>query len=277
MSELQLIESSHNLRAPIDIFSSVKKKDIASADVMTPSDLGVPKQDTKDDLNTLDFHEWLPFASKELCISSDIMDYIIVPVIIMPSDLPNRNGVGFPLSELVKFNTEFGMQAYKTFKGKPTYYEHKNQDCTKAKGVIIDTYMRKFKGFGGGSIWKLVALLGFDRTKDPELCNRIVTGDINTYSMGSYVTKYTCSVCGRDKGKCTHLSNTAKVNFNLIDGKYLAYCLAMGICGFETSAVENPAYPVAISDYPMPIDDHKPMLVSSPAARFGGKHTNFRG
>lgn len=244
------------LKTPFDVFRAYKKHEVDPEEIKV-SDVGIPKSDIHGESQVLDFNIWLPFAAKHMNISKDIKDYILVPVIIMPSDLPNRNGVGFPLSELVKFNPEMGMQAYKTWKGKPTYYEHSNKDLLQAKGVIVDTYMRKFQGFGGGVIWKLVALLAFDRSKDPELCRRILLPEgnaerLNTYSMGAYVGKYTCSVCGRDKGKCTHLSTTSKVNFHMVEDM-LAYCLAMDIIGFETSAVETPAYTVAISDTVMPI------------------------
>jgi hypothetical protein len=90
----------------------------------------------------LDFPKWLPFASKSLKISASLSDYIVVPVVIMPTDLPNRNGVAFPLAQLVKWDNEMGRVAYKTWTGQPVHYEHANQDPTKAYGVVVDTYLR---------------------------------------------------------------------------------------------------------------------------------------
>ncbi|QJT71284.1 hypothetical protein GR11A_00247 [Vibrio phage vB_VcorM_GR11A] len=251
MSEI-ITQSGTSLHSPLDVHRMLKRKELASPHDMISDRVGIPKgMDQTND--HVDFASWLPFASKIYKTSPRVEDYILVPVIIMPSDLPNRNGVGFPLEELVRFDPEAGCQAYKTWKGKGTYYEHANQILHEAKGIIVDTYMRKFKGFGGGHIWKLVALLAFDRSKDPQLCKRILNGDLNTYSMGAYVTKYKCSVCGRDKGLCSHLSSTKKVNFDLAAGGKLVYQLACGITGFETSAVEDPAYTTAISDVIMPM------------------------
>ncbi|QJT70858.1 hypothetical protein GR7B_00060 [Vibrio phage vB_VcorM_GR7B] len=252
MAKEIITQGGIQLSTPLDIHRMMKRKEIATASDMYSDTMGIPT-DSGAVRDHVDFASWLPFSAKPYNISNKIEDYVLVPVIIMPSDLPNRNGVGFPLNELVKFSPEHGMQAYKTWKGKGTYYEHANQILHEAKGVIVDTYMRQFKGFGGKKIWKLVALLAFDRSKDPAMVKRILSGDLNTYSMGAYVTKYKCSVCGRDKGLCSHLSTQKKVNFQLEAGGKLAYQLACGIEGFETSAVEDPAYVSAISDHVMPV------------------------
>ena len=60
----------------------------------------------------LDFEQVLPFFAPQYHISPDAKDYIIVPVIVVPSDLPNRNRVGFPLKELMRANPETGQLAY---------------------------------------------------------------------------------------------------------------------------------------------------------------------
>ena len=80
--------------------------------------------------SSLDITTWLPFAAKKYVLSGDIRDYIFVPIVTITADVPNRNGIAFPLKELVTFDTEAGMQAYKTFKGKPIFIEHANRDIT---------------------------------------------------------------------------------------------------------------------------------------------------
>lgn len=195
----------------------------------------------------LDFEGWLPFAAKPYHISPNIQDYLLVPVIIMPSDLPNRNGVAFPLRELVRFNPSLGRQAYKTWKGQPTHLEHKNDDITEAYGVIADAFLRPMKTHGQNKIWKLMLLLAFDKTKHPELTSRIETGEINSYSMGAFVDSYTCSICGADLGGCVHLNPKQPGQFYEY-GSQLAFRNVRGITGFETSAVADPAYVSAISD-----------------------------
>lgn len=192
----------------------------------------------------LDLNRWLPFAAKKYKISDRIEDYVFVPVFTIPSDLPNRNGVGFPLQSLIEFNPDTGDQAYKSFKGKPTFLEHENKDYTKAHGVIVDTFMNRLKGYQG-NIWKLLELLAFDRNKY-DTAKRILSGDLNTYSMGAYVDKYSCSYCGKELGQCTHVKKN-RLDFYEKDG-VLVYKNLHGIDGFETSAVGTPAFPVAISD-----------------------------
>lgn len=237
---------------PIDVFKESKRSGIltsagpaaAPAVVLDNADIrdvgvetGIP----------MDFGQWLPYCSPHYHISPDPKDFVLVPVIIMPSDLPNRNGVAFPLSELVKFNPELGVQAFKTWKGKPTHLDHKNEDITKAYGVIVDSSLRKLVGFNEGRLWKVLAFLAFDRSKHADLCQRILEGDINSYSMGAWIAQYDCSYCGEQVGKCDHLHKNKPGEMYQKDHK-LVFRNCVGIEGFETSAVETPAYISAISD-----------------------------
>lgn len=196
----------------------------------------------------LDLLTWLPFASKEYHISPDVNDYVGVPVIIMPSDLANRNGVGFPLRQLIRFDPEMGRQAYKTWKGMPTYSEHQNDDYTKARGVIADSLMRKLVGFSGNQVWKVLLFLLFDRSKYPDVANRILTGETNSYSMGAWVNSYECSLCHAELGKCHHIDPKEPHKIKEY-GNELAFRHAIGIRGFECSEVATPAYISAISDH----------------------------
>jgi hypothetical protein len=235
-------------RPPVDVHSALRSKNAvlssASADVSRlelGADLGTSA------FNTLDFASWLPACAKEYHISKSVDDYILVPVIAMPSDLPNRNGVGFPLSELRTWRTDDGMLAFQTFKGKPVHIEHDNKDPTKAVGVIIDTAMMPMLGFGGGSLWKLLLLLAIDRSKDPVYAMRVANGDINSYSMGAWVEAYSCGYCGAPAGACSHINLRRPRDFYILDGK-LVYRRVHGIKGFECSIVEDPAFVTAISD-----------------------------
>lgn len=194
----------------------------------------------------LDITTWLPFAAKTYNISPDIRDYIFVPVFTIPSDLPNRNGVGFPLKSLIEFSPEIHMQAYKGFKGCPTFYEHDNEDPLKAHGVIADAYLKNLKGFSQNKVWKLLELLTFDRSKYVDTVKRIIDNDLNTYSMGALVTEYSCSYCGATLGKCDHIKKN-RIDFYEKQGQVVFKNLH-GILPIETSAVEVPAYSPAISD-----------------------------
>ena len=227
----------------LDLFKEQKKSGRATVEAnavtINVPELGAPVP--------LDFNTWLPFSAPHYHISSDPKDYVITPVIVMPSDLPNRNGVAFPLRELVRFHPHLGQQAYKTWKGKPTFREHANKDIEKAHGVIADSFLRPLHGWAGGKIWKVLLLLAFDRSKHPELANNILAGDENAYSMGAWVATYSCSYCGQEVGKgCTHLREKQN-DFYELDGK-LVHKNCVGIEGFECSSVATPAYISAISD-----------------------------
>lgn len=183
---------------------------------------------------TIDMKQWLPHCARVLHISPDPKDYVLVPVVTILSDLPNRNGVGFPLAELVAWCPERGMQSYKTFTGQPVYLEHANTNLVDARGVILDCALRKLKGYGNGRIWKVVELLAVDRSKDIETATRILTRKINSYSMGAWVTGYRCGYCNADAGKCGHINLKRPVDLYVHQGK-LVFRHALGINGFETS------------------------------------------
>lgn len=206
-----------------------------------------------------DAPSWLPFASESYQVSANIKDYVLVPVNILPSDLPNRNMVGFPYTELSSWSPRDGMISYQTWKGKPTHIEHLNRDWTRAKGAIMDVAMQPMHG-RQGNLWKVLALCGFDRSKDAALANDILTGARSNYSMGAMVSQYSCSVCGcrtelgsgKEGMACgkTHIDpksgrfKTFKINGENILGHYNAH----GIQGFEVSSVGTPAWPSAVTD-----------------------------
>jgi len=189
----------------------------------------------------LDVKRWLPQASKIYKISKDINDYLVVPVCIFLSDLPNRNGVAFPLQELVKFNPDTGDLAYRSWKGKPTFMEHRNNVLSEAKGVIFDAFIENAPEFEGDLV-KVILLAGYDKTKDPELCRKILSGERPCYSMGSYSEDFVCSICGKrmSQGGCEHASIT-NPQFKIFDGK-LGFYNVEGVCGFELSNVATPAF-----------------------------------
>jgi hypothetical protein len=238
--------------SPIDVYKESKRSGVltlagpAAAPAIVLDNGDVRDQGISEGV-PMDFAQWLPYCAPVYQVSSDPRDYVMVPVIIMPSDLPNRNGVAFPLRELIKFNPELGQQAYKTWKGKPTHLDHKNEDITKAYGVIADTTLRKLVGFNEGRLWKVLSFLAFDRSKHADVCQRILDGDINSYSMGAWIAQYTCSYCDAELGKCDHLAKNKPGEMYQKDNR-LVFRNCAGIEGFETSAVETPAYISAISD-----------------------------
>lgn len=201
------------------------------------------------------FESWLPFCAPHYNISPNPTDYLFRPVVIMITDLPNRNGVGFPASELAKWSEQGGCQAYKTWIGKPLHSEHgtwhpdpQNPDPKLAIGVVVDAVMKPLIGYGENKLWKVLLLCAVDKTKDVKRAKDIESGRLNTWSMGALVGHYTCSYCGGVVGeKCDHIDPDEPVVMYRI-GKELVYRLCADIFAVENSSVNDPAYGVAASD-----------------------------
>ena len=212
-------------------WATTNKKEQAMADIF----------EKPESSSELGFEKWLPFAAQAYDLSTNIKDYLIHPAMVMMSDVPNRNGVAFPLKELIKWNSDHGMQAYRTWVGKPMFEEHRSDVLKTAIGIVIDVRLVPLVGFAGGKIYKVMALIAIDRTKNSELAKRIEEGKQNTYSMGAFVGGYTCSYCDAEVGKCIHIDPRDPVTFYEQHGK-LVYKNVVDIVGYEFSSVEDPAY-----------------------------------
>lgn len=201
----------------------------------------------------LDVNAWLPRAAEHYNISQDLRDYVLHPAVVNVSGIPNTNSDGFELRDWLTFRPEFGQLAYKTFKGKPTFVEHANNDHRKAHGVIFDAQMRRLDNYAADHA-RLFLLLAFDRNHDPRLCADILSGKHNTYSKGTWYKAYTCSICGETfNGRskpCGHINGRTKM---MPDGR-IAYRKCHVLEGFECSAVRNPAFICAAPDPSMVLD-----------------------
>lgn len=219
---------------------------------LTTTDTGVggldelPANDTA--AANLNLEQWLPFAAKAYSISPSLKDYFFRTAPLFITDLPNRNGVSFPASELAKWSIDGGCQAYQTWKGKPMHVEHEDEDPTKAIGVIVDVAMVPLKGFSNDKLWKVIALFALDRTKNPRITGAIERGERNTYSMGCLVEGYTCSYCDAEVGKCSHIDPEEKVVFYEHQNQ-LIFKKVYGVEGREFSSVGDPAFGSAVSDF----------------------------
>lgn len=188
---------------------------------------------------TIEANVWLPRAAEYWGLSKDINDYVLVPVPAMVTDIPNTNGDSVSLKELLAWNPEQGRQTFKTWEGKPMYVEHQHKPEW-VRGLILGTYMRPIRKFPG--YYKLVKLAALDRTRDPQRVNRVLSRELNTYSMGMFYSAFKCSVCGHIAGKgianpCSH-TRPRRPTYMMPDGK-LSYRMCMGITGFELSLLEN--------------------------------------
>lgn len=211
-------------------------------------------------LYELDAKVWLPFASKTYNISPNIEDYVLTVAPICPADLPNRNTIGFPLDELVKFQPPpVARQTYKAWAGCPMFYEHASEDWTKAYGAVLDSSMHKVSGYGKGKIWKVMGLYATDKVKYPKMAQRLLDKEVTTYSMGADCEYFSCSYCKAPMlpGKmCTHLNPRNDFDWHVhVDeqGKdHLVFRNAHNIRPIELSIVEDPAWTTAKGDTILP-------------------------
>lgn len=188
----------------------------------------------------------LQMASEAYHISDNPKDYIIVPLPIVSVDIPNRNLESFSLEEVSYFDPRHGQPVYRTFINKPTHKDHINSDPTKALGMHLDAsliYVPKY------DIWKISVLTIWDRTKDTQRVNDIISGKIKGYSMGAFVDCFSCSICGAmdvNVKPCEHHVGGAGGVFGA--NQRMAFKNLLGVTYFETSSVASPADDTAFSE-----------------------------
>jgi|ERR1035437_2757229 hypothetical protein len=187
--------------------------------------------------------DWLAAASKTYHISNDISDYVFVDlpaVTVCGAGLPNKNYQAFTTDEVTTFDPMMGMQIYKTFIGKACHFEHNNKDPEKAKGAIFGSVLIPVPGYTF-PVFKISILAGWDRTKDKDLVNAILSHERTGYSMGSIVKAFVCSITGQvvapDQGKYRRGQEVKTGNGSTL----LCYHLCTGSYFFEISSVAQPA------------------------------------
>lgn len=174
---------------------------------------------------------WIKSCAEAYNISDDISDYIIVPVPIVTSDIPNRNMQCFPTIELTSWNTDAGRMVYQTFIGKPLFLDHKNDNPKESRGVILDSVLKFVPKY---NLWKVVILTAWCRTKDKDVANHILKDPKSEYSMGSMVNTFVEYPSGNvvsPKTRAKRRVGSLDKNGNLI------YDLMNNSTFFETSLV----------------------------------------
>ena len=180
----------------------------------------------------------LKAAAEAYQISSNPRDYVFTEVPANNADLPNRNGDGFPLEELLLFRPILGMMAYQSYRMKQTNQDHNNKDPRTAKGIILDASMVKTKGH-----WGVRVIACWDRQKDPKLAGRILAGKDAGYSMACLITSAECSNCGNiAKGGVTcKCINGGAGKMTIAANGNLIYEKVRGLNFWELSHVEDRA------------------------------------
>lgn len=243
------LSGSHVLHADARMTQEVSQMSGPAVDV----------EKSPDAVANLDYETWLPFAAKTYHISPHIEDYVVFPTPICPAGLPNRNGIGFPLEELTRYQPPpISRMVYKAWAGTPVHFEHDNEDCTKAFGVVLDARLTKMVGYGGGRHWKVMGLAAVDKNKHPDIAQEVIDRKIDTVSMGATADYFRCSVCGaqvfgpKEKYRnCHHVTHSQDVNFKIVrvdNQNLLAFLWAYSLSPIELSLVRDPAWVVANSE-----------------------------
>lgn len=177
-------------------------------------------------------------VKKNLTISHDFMYIRTRAIGSLEHWGPNQNGDGFPIKEL--------QASYHTFVGKGNFIDHKSDDITKIRGLVVDAYMNDEDGC-------VECLIAVDKKSHPQLVRDIDTGVVNSVSMGTRVGWSTCSVCGNVartepeycdhirgyKGmKISHYTNNAEHSF----GKWPIHEVNHDLEFIELSWVAVPAF-----------------------------------
>jgi len=201
---------------------------------------------------------WLPWAARTYCISPNLEDYVVKNMPLCPADLPNRNGIGFALDELLRYQPPpIARQVYRAWTGCPVHYEHDNEDHTKALGVIFDTSLRKIRTHGNDKLYMVHGLVGVDKKKYPEHARRMLDGSLSTGSMGALADSFSCSVCGKEVNtknsflNCGHVDGPDKVNWRIVSHEgqdKIAFLWAHSLSPIEYSMVEQPAWVECINE-----------------------------
>lgn len=180
-------------------------------------------------------YSWLPFCADTYEISPNIEDYTFVSVPILTLGTPNRNLQAFAFSEVSNWDVNQGKPVYRTFVGKPTFTNHKNNTVPHlAKGVHFDAALQFIPEY---NLYKVMVLLGFDRKKDPGLCAAMEAGKgVTGYSMGAMVDTFMDSWNGKHIGLRDPDYNRARGQIDPKTGK-LRYVSCCGVTFFETSCL----------------------------------------
>lgn len=189
----------------------------------------------------------LKAVAKVYDLSDNINDYIFPVPRAVKADEPNSNGDNFSHDELTRFSSRHKCQVYKTFVNVPLHIEHASDNPKGARGFIPDSYYVQTDP----NDRYVLTLVAMDTTKDAPLADGLVSGDINTFSMGCICDSVQCSYskCGKvaksDRDLCDHLR---WYKMSTLEGE-LIYENCIGVEYQELSVVGDPAYEGAQTQY----------------------------
>lgn len=191
---------------------------------------------TKEALADLNLHEfdilpnWEPTAGK------------IYTKVRAISARINQNFDGWPSEELKK--------SYRTFLGKPVFVNHVNDDPRKARGVVVAA---RFVENGDDKFIEVIQEV--DADKFPKLAHELISGGLDSVSMGAEARICKCSYCGNEASDmlsmCSHVLSKkgqvlGRVNDDGTQEDVLIYEECRDISFFELSYVFDPADETAV-------------------------------
>ena len=191
---------------------------------------------TKEALADLNLHEfdilpnWEPTAGK------------IYTKVRAISARINQNFDGWPSEELKK--------SYRTFLGKPVFVNHVNDDPRKARGVVVAA---RFVENGDDKYIEVIQEV--DADKFPMLAHELISGGLDSVSMGAEARICKCSYCGNEASDmlsmCSHVLSKkgqvlGRVNDDGTHEDVLIYEECRDISFFELSYVFDPADETAV-------------------------------
>jgi hypothetical protein len=181
----------------------------------------------------------------------------------------NANWDGWPPDEL--------RGAYRTFIGKPVFVDHRNHDPKRTRGVIVGSRLLDGKLASGHDDVAVELLIEVDARAFPRLAAAIMSGRINSVSMGADVEFTICSACDNKATKpseyCKHIP-AMKGRVVPAEGKIASERKSVrvwenchGVHFFEISFVFDPADESALISDKILFEDTMPRAASRIASR----------
>ena len=180
-------------------------------------------------------YEYVPeeefnFEPQEGCV------YVVVKAI---SARINQNYDAWPSEEL--------RDNYETFIGDPVFVNHKNENPERTRGIVLDAKYVEDEVLEDKYILLLIEV---DGEAFPNLAHEIVTGGIDSVSMGADIEYSTCSICGNEavtqEDLCVHVERYKGCYLKDDGEEKLVYEICHGVEFFEISFVFDPADETAL-------------------------------
>lgn len=194
----------------------------------------------QDTLNILS-KDVLKAVARVYNISDKIDDYIFPVPRAVTADEPNNNGDNFMHDELVRFSSNHRCQVYQTFKNDPLHVEHLADNPKTARGYLPDVHYV----IADENDKHVLTVVGMDVTKDPPLAEGLLSGEVDSFSMGCICDAVRCRKCGKVAHSDRDLCDCLRwYKMATIDGQ-LVFEDCLGVEFQELSVVGNPADPKA--------------------------------